>query len=153
MKPNDVIMTKDGLEELKREYDELVNTKRPAVVIRLSEARTLGDLAENSEYSAAKDELAFIDGRIVELEEIIHKAKVVTTKKSSKVEVGCKVTVHVNGKKDEFTLVGEWEADPSNKKISHSSPLGKALMGKKSGDSVQVEAPAGKVHYKILHID
>ena len=68
-------------------------------------------------------------------------------------DVGCKVTLHGNGKKDMFTVVGEWEADQKEKKISHESPLGRALMGKKSGDSVEVEAPAGKILYKILHIE
>ncbi|MBI3576720.1 transcription elongation factor GreA [Candidatus Gottesmanbacteria bacterium] len=148
-----MVMTKDGLVELKTEYDELVNVKRPGVVKRLSDARDLGDLSENSEYAAAKQDLAFIDGRIAELEEILHSAKVVAAHGKAKVDVGCKVTLHVNGKKEIFTVVGEWEADPSQKKISHDSPLGKALMGKKPGDSVDVEAPAGKISYKIVTIE
>lgn len=148
-----MMLTKEGLAELKAEYDELVDTKRPAAVARLSDARSLGDLSENSEYAAAKQDLAFIDGRITELEEIIRMAKVVTNHGKSHVDVGCKVTLHVNGKKDVYTVVGEWEADPKEKKISHESPLGRALMGKKSGDSVEVEAPAGKVLYKIMHIE
>lgn len=148
-----MMLTKEGLAELKTEHDELVNAKRPAAVSRLSDARSLGDLSENSEYAAAKQDLAFIDGRIAELEEIIHSAKVVTNHGKSHVDVGCRVTLHVNGKKDVFTVVGEWEADPKEKKISHESPLGRALMGKKAGDAVEVEAPAGKVLYKILHIE
>ena len=68
-------------------------------------------------------------------------------------DIGCKVTLHINGKRDIYTVVGEWEANPKEKKISHESPLGKALMGKKSGESVEVEAPAGKILYKILHIE
>lgn len=148
------MLTKAGLDQLKAEYEELVKVKRPAAVARLSDARDLGDLSENSEYAAAKQDLAFIDGRISELEEIIHSAKVVTNHVKSHVDVGCRVTVHVNGgKRDVYTVVGEWEADPSNKKISHESPLGKALLGKKVGDAVEVEAPAGKLHYKILHIE
>lgn len=150
---NKVVLTKQGLEELKGEYDVLVNQKRPDVVKRLSDARDLGDLSENSEYAAAKQDLAFIDGRILELEEIIHGAKVVTSHTKHQVDVGCKVTLHINGKKEVFSLVGEWEADPVNKKISHSSPLGKALLGKKVGDKAEVEAPAGKLLYKVLHID
>lgn len=145
-------MTKDGLAELKAEYDELVKVKRPAVVTRLSDARDLGDLSENSEYAAAKQDLAFIDGRIVELEEILHGAKVIANHKKGQVDVGSKVTLHVGGKKEMFTLVGEWEADPASKKISHSSPLGKALLGKKVGETAEVEAPAGKVLYKITQI-
>jgi transcription elongation factor GreA len=147
------LLTKDGLAELKAEFDELMNVKRPQVVQRLSDARDLGDLSENSEYAAAKQDLSFIDGRITELEEILHGAKVVTSHKKGSVDVGCKVTLHINGKKENFTVVGEWEADPAQKKISHSSPLGKALLGKKEGDHVEVEAPAGKLLYKILSIE
>lgn len=148
-----VLLTKEGLEELKREYDQLVNKKRPEVVARLAESRVLGDLAENSEYAAAKDDLIFIDGKISELKQVISEAKVVATRKRKKVSVGCKVTLHGKGKKHQFTIVGEWEADPNEKKISHSSPLGKALLGKKEGDEVEVEAPAGKILYKILDIE
>ena len=100
-------------------------------VTRLASARELGDLSENSEYAAAKQDLSFIDGRILELEEIIHQAKVVTSHGKSHVDVGSKVTLHIDGRKEAFTVVGEWEADPALKKISHSSPLGKALLGKK----------------------
>jgi len=154
MEPNQqVVLTKDGLAELKAEHNELAKVKRPTVVKRLSEARDLGDLAENSEYSAAKQDLAFIDGRISELEEIIHSAKIITTHGKKQVDVGCKVTLHVNGKREIFTVVGEWEADPVNRKISHSSPLGKALLGKKVGDKVEVEAPVGRVLYKIMQIE
>jgi len=148
-----MILTKDGLEELKAEHSDLLAKKRPEAVTRLSAARDLGDLSENSEYAAAKQDLAFIDGRIAELEEIIHSAKVVTSHTKNKVDVGCKVTLHVNGKKESFTVVGEWEANPTEKKISHSSPLGKALIGRKVGETVEVEAPAGKIVYKVLQID
>lgn len=148
-----VLLTKDGLAELKKEYDELVQVKRPAGVIRLTDARDLGDLTENSEYASAKQDLAFIDGRILELEEILHGAQVITSHKRGLVDVGCKVTLHIDGKREIFTVVGEWEADPKEKKISHESPLGKALMGKKVGDKVEVEAPAGRLLYKILHIE
>lgn len=147
------LLTKEGLAELKREYDELVNTKRPAAVVRLSEARENGDLSENSEYADAKQDLSFIDGRITELEELLHGAKVVANHAKGQIDIGSKVTLHVNGQKDIFHLVGEWEADPINKKISHSSPLGKALMGKKAGESVEVEAPVGKILYRILSIE
>lgn len=155
MDPNSkVLLTKDGLEELKKEHKELSDVKRPDAVKRLSDARELGDLSENSEYAAAKQDLAFIDGRILELEEIIHGAKLIAAVHGkNQVDVGCKVVLHINGKKDEYMLVGEWEADPKEKKISHESPLGKALLGKKVGDKVEVEAPAGKILYKILGIE
>ncbi len=147
------LLTKEGLEELKQEYQELVKTKRPVAVVRLSEARENGDLSENSEYTDAKEDLAFIDGRIAELEELLHGAKVVTSHGKTHIDVGSKVTLHINGVKDVFHLVGEWEADPMNKKISHSSPLGKALLGKKAGETAEVEAPAGKILYKIISIE
>lgn len=148
-----VIITREGLDELKREYGDLMNKKRPDLVSRLATARGQGDLAENSEYTAARQDLSFIDGRIAELEKLIHDAKVVATHSKSKVDVGCKVTLNVHGKKEIFTIVGEWEADPMQKKISNSSPLGKALLGRKIGEEVQVEAPAGKIAYKVLQIE
>ncbi len=150
---NKIILTPEGLAELKREHEELVNVKRPEAVTRLASAREAGDLSENSEYAAAKTDLSFIDGRIIELEDIMHGAKVVTSHGKSHVDVGCKVTLTINGKKETFHLVGEWEANPMEKKISHSSPLGKALIGKKVGEKVEVEAPAGRNLYKILDIE
>lgn len=150
---HNMILTKEGLEELKRELEELVSVKRPDAVVRLSAARDLGDLSENSEYTAAKQDLAFIDGRIAELEEIIHAAKVVTNHSKKHIDVGCKVTLHLGNKKEMFTVVGEWEADPKEKKISHSSPLGKALLGKKVGEQVEVDAPAGRIYYKVVSIE
>jgi transcription elongation factor GreA len=150
---NKIILTPEGLAELKREHEELVNVKRPEAVTRLASAREAGDLSENSEYAAAKTDLSFIDGRIIELEDIMHGAKVVTSHGKSHVDVGCKVTLTISGKKETFHLVGEWEANPMEKKISHSSPLGKALIGRKVGEKVEVEAPAGKNLYKILEIE
>lgn len=148
-----MLLTKDGLAELKAEHEELVNNKRPHAVKRLSDARDLGDLSENSEYAAAKQDLAFIDGRIAELEDILRTARVVSGHGKATIDIGCKVTLHINGKHEVYTVVGEWEADPKEKKISHESPLGKALLGKKSGDTIEVEAPAGKLAYKILSIE
>lgn len=147
-----IILTKEGLTELKKELKELLDVKRPEVVKRLSIARGQGDLTENSEYTAARQDLSFIDGKIAELQKVISEAKVVASRSKSKVDVGCKVTLYAGKKKETFNIVGEWEADPAKKKISHSSPLGKALIGKKAGDKVEVEAPAGKIIYKILHI-
>lgn len=148
-------LTKDGQDALRKELDELLNSKRPNLVDRLSNARSQGDLAENSDYQSAKEELEFLDGRIDELEEVLQNASVVQSSKSgdSGVGVGTKVTVKVNGKETIFNIVGEWEADPINKKISHESPLGIALIGKNIGDMVEVEAPAGKVSYEILAIE
>jgi transcription elongation factor GreA len=149
-----VQLTKDGLETLKKELGELSAVKRPKAVDRLSYARTQGDLSENSDYSNAKEELEFLDGRIEELEAVIESAVIVNGNgKKNGVEIGTKVTVKVNGDKHVFEMVGEWEADPVNKKISPESPLGQALTGKKVGDKVQVEAPAGAVSYEIVSIE
>lgn len=148
-----VLLTKEGLAELKKEYDELLNKKRAELVTRLAAARAQGDLSENSEYTSAKQDLAFVDGRIAELEAVLHDAKVISTHSKVKIDVGSKVTLHIDGKKEMFTIVGEWEADPTAKKISHSSPLGKALIGKKVGDKVEVDAPVGRIVYKILSIE
>jgi len=149
-----IYLTKEGLTELKREYDELVNKKRPEVLARVTQARNMGDLSENAEYAASREELTFIDGRVDELEIILKQAVVIRDVKTSNhaIKLGSTVTLHSDGKKEIFTVVGEWEADPENKKISHESPLGKVLLNKKVGDKVQVEAPAGKITYAIISI-
>ena len=150
-----IYLTKEGIEELKKEHDVLTKVKRPDILTRVSNARNMGDLSENGEYTAAREELSFIDGRIDELEIIIKQAVVIKESvKSSNhaVKLGSTVTLHSNGKKEVFTVVGEWEADPIAKKISHESPLGKALIGKKVGEKVEVEAPAGKIVYEIASI-
>lgn len=150
-------LTKEGFESLKVELEELTGAKRPKIVDRLEYARGQGDLTENVEYQTAREELDFLDGRIDELREVLENAQIVSSKKSAKksgeVSVGTKVTVGVNGSKHVYEIVGEWEADPVNKKISPESPLGQALVGKKLGEAVDVEAPAGKISYKILAIE
>src|SRR4030065_2431645 len=129
--PEKVHMTQEGYSELALELTEHKEVKRPKAVERVARARDFGDLSENSEYHQARDELAFIDGRIEELQEIVSKAVVVGgNKKKQSVDIGSKVTVIFNGKKHTYTIVGEWEADPKEMKISHKSPLGKALFGK-----------------------
>lgn len=149
-----IYLTKEGLADLQKERDALVNTKRPEILERLSDARDQGDLSENAEYTAAKDELSFIDGRIDEIEEILKQVTIITEQPGSKksVDLGSTVTVNIGNKKEEFTVVGEWEADPTEKKISHESPLGKALMGKHVGEHLEVDAPAGKIKYTIVSI-
>jgi len=151
---NDKIQfTQSGLDEIKAELDELKTTKLTAAIERVARARDFGDLAENAEYHAAKEELSFIEGRIEELEGLVLRATVVgSNHKNGSIDIGCKVTVAVGGKEHTYEIVGEWEADPLKKKISHTSPLGQALVGKKKGDNVEFEAPAGKVIYKIKKI-
>lgn len=150
-----IYLTKEGIAELKKEYDELTNIKRPDILARVTQARNMGDLSENAEYVASREELTFIDGRIDELEIILKQAVVIregVNTSNHAVKLGSTVTLHSNGKKEVFTVVGEWEADPTNKKISHESPLGKVLIGKKVGDKVQVEAPAGKITYSVISV-
>lgn len=148
-------LTQNGRDLLGKELSELLDVKRPKIVERLANARANGDLAENSDYQSAKEELEFLDGRIDELQEVLQTAAIVSQSKvgGAGVGVGTKVTVKVNGKQTIFNIVGEWEADPINKKISHDSPLGLALLGKKVGDTAEVDAPAGKLTYEILAIE
>lgn len=151
-----IFVTKQGLEELKAELVDLEKTKRPQVLDRVSQARAMGDLSENSEYTAAREELSLIDGRIEELTDMLKRIEIIDEEKASKkknlVQLGSTVTVKINGKKEIFEVVGEWEADPGEKKISHESPLGKALIGKALNDKIEVEAPAGKILYHIVDI-
>jgi len=148
-----VQMTQTGLDELKEELQKLKD-KEPEAVDRVTKAREFGDLSENSEYHASREDLSFIQGRIEELEDMVARATVVEVSKSTDlVDIGCQVTVHADGQEHTFTIVGEFEADPIKKKISHDSPLGKALMGRKVGETVEFEAPVGKVTYEVKRIN
>ncbi|HRN70190.1 MAG TPA: transcription elongation factor GreA [Candidatus Woesebacteria bacterium] len=144
--------TPDGFKKLREEYDDLVNTQRAKVVERLSKARAMGDLSENSEYSAAKEEIAFVEGRIKEIEELMKNAEVVDAGSSDAIEIGTEVIVEKDGSEERFSIVGEFEADPISKKLSATSPIGKALLGKKIGEIVSVEVPVGTLRYKIKEI-
>lgn len=156
MKPG-VLLTATGLVDLKKELDSLKNVKLPEVLDRVAKAREDGDLSENSAYQFGKQEQEFLQGRIEELEEILNNATLVRkntgTSGGKLVDIGCKVTVSVGGRKQAFDVVGDWEAKPAEKKISGSSPLGKALLGKKVGDKTEVAAPAGKLIYTIVNIE
>lgn len=148
----DIYLTKEGIEKIKEELSYLKNVKRKAVIERIKEARAYGDLAENSEYDDAKEEQAFIEGRIQELEEMLKKAKIIQNNKKDKVALGSRVKVKRGGTELVYYIVGKSESDPASFKISSESPLGKALLGKKRGDKVEVETPSGKVGYEILEI-
>lgn len=146
-------LTQEGFDALKKELEELINVKRPKLVDRLAYARSQGDLSENSDYTNAKEELEFLDGRIDELTYVIENAQIAKHGASkSQIDLGDTVVVKVNGGKHEYKIVGEWEANPMQKKISNTSPLGQALTGKKVGETVAVEAPAGTVTYEIVAI-
>ena len=144
-------ITKEGLEKLKTEQDNLM-TKRPQVLERMSTAREQGDLSENAGYHAAKEELAFIDHRLRELKFLIRSAQVIESRQNKVVDLGSVVTVSAGGKETVFTIVGKLEADPTNGKLSQVSPIGNALLGAKVGEQVEVNIPDGKITYKIIQI-
>ena len=150
-----VELTKEGLEELTRELQELTNVKLPQVIDRVAKAREYGDLSENSEYHSARDEQQLVEARIEEIQNILSNAKMVkATKSNDKVGIGSVVTIAQEGKKGEFevTIVGEFESTPGQTKISSVSPMGKALVGKKKGDKTVVKAPAGETVYTVISI-
>lgn len=147
-----VQLTLTGYNELVKELEEL-KAKLPLAIERVSKAREFGDLSENAEYHAAREDHANMIGRMDELADIINRANIMQpTTSTTQIGVGSKVQVEINGTVHTFIIVGEWEADPTQKKISHASPLGQALMGRKAGEKVEVEAPAGKVVYHIKEI-
>lgn len=153
--PKAVHLTREGRDELLAEFKNLKEEKLPKAIKRVARARDFGDLTENAEYHSAREDLSFIEGRVEEIETLLARVKLISAKKSTAkkvVKLGSKVTVNGNGKRHIFTVVGEWEADPVNKKISHESPLGKALVGKEVGHEVEIEAPAGKINYKVTKI-
>lgn len=152
-----VVMTKEGLKLLEDELEYLKSSRRKEIAKRLKEAISYGDLSENSEYEEAKNEQAFVEGRILELEEKVKKSKVIDEKTHSKqlVEIGTKVHIRNAKKKSdehEFTLVGSTESDVLNNRISNEAPLGLALMGRKAGDVVVINVPAGIIEYEILKL-
>lgn len=150
---NDIVfLTKEGLEKLRAELEELTKVKRLEIANRIKAARDMGDISENAEYDAATQEKSFVEGRINELEEILKNAKVSAIKKDA-VYVGSKVTLRVDGQEEVYHIVGVPEADPMQRKISHESPLGAAMLGKKVGDKIAYEAPVGNLTYTILNIE
>jgi transcription elongation factor GreA len=143
----DVILTPEGLENLKKEIEHLSTTKRREVAERIKEARDFGDISENSEYDDAKNEQAMLEARIATLEDKLRSASVIDTTELSKDVVRVGSQVHVKddkGKDFSYTIVGSTEADPSANRLSNESPVGKALVGRKKGEAVKVTLPSGK---------
>lgn len=153
----EVLLTKEGYEKIVAEYDELVSVKRAEVAARIKEAREFGDISENAEYDAAKNEQAELEERINKLENMMRKAKIIEEGKTnrSKVNIGSKVTVKdtKTKKTEEYTIVGSTEADPFEGKISNESKVGEALIGHKAGDKVVIEVPSGKIEYEVVSIN
>jgi len=150
----EIYLTSEGLKEIQQELDELKNVKRPEVINALKEARALGDLSENAEYDAARNEQALVENRIQELEAMIENVVIIENVSTDKVSIGNKVTIEYVGDNDteEYSIVGSKEADPFNKKISNESPIAQAIMGKKTGDVVSVDSPNGKYDVRIVSI-
>ena len=152
----EVLLTKEGLEKIKEEYDRHVSVTRAEVAERIKEARSFGDLSENAEYDAAKQEQAELEERINKLESMMRNAKIIDEDSSVEgiVNIGNTVIVKEKGSKEKvkFQIVGATEADPFEGKISNESAVGKALIGNKKGDIVEVEVIDGKITYKIMEI-
>ncbi len=150
-------MTKEGYENLEKELNELITVKRVEVKETLKEARSQGDLSENAEYDAAKDEQGKLEKRIADIEAMLKIAQIVDESEIStdKVSVGSYVTVKnmKREKVDTYKIVGSAEANTAKKRISDESPVGKALLGHKVGDTVEAETPSGNVPYEILEIN
>lgn len=146
-------LTSEGLVHLEEEYSNLVKVQKPAIIARIQIAREFGDLAENSEYDAAKEEQSLLESRIIELQEILSKAHVLEQVKQSEIVViGSTVTVEMNDEIHEFAIVGSVEADPAQKKISNESPVGKALLGLKVGEVIEIGVGPVKSQIKLLDI-
>jgi transcription elongation factor GreA len=145
-------LTPDGLTALEAEHALLTTVKRPEVVARVKQARELGDLRENADYEAARNEQAFLEGRIRELERRLRTAVVATGSIDGAIVVGSTVRYEVDGQADELVIVGSTEADPLAGRISQASPVGKALLGRRAGDQVVVKTPAAEARYRILEV-
>lgn len=153
-----VLVTKDGLAKLKEELKHYKEVRRKEIAQRLKEAISYGDLSENSEYEEAKNEQAFVEGRIIELEKMVDNSHIISDNAKSTdklIQIGTTVTVQNMTEKDEpetYTIVGSTEADPTAQLISNESPIGSAILGKTKDDVVKVKVPAGLYEYKILKV-
>ncbi len=150
-----IYLTAEGLAEIKAEYDELINVKRPANIIAIKEARALGDLSENADYDAARNEQAQIEGRIKKLEQMIENVVVIEESSKDKVALGSTVAIRYvddEDETDEYKIVGSQEANPFASKISNESPIAQALLNRKVGEIVTVESPNGSYRVEITDI-
>ncbi len=149
-----VYLTEQGLQEIKDELDYLKLEKRPEVIKALKEARALGDLSENAEYDAARNEQAIVESRIKELEVMVEKAEIISAVNTNVVSIGTKVKIEYvdDNEQEEYSIVGSKEADPFANKISNESPIAKAILGSKVGSIVSVDSPNGKYDVKIIAI-
>ena len=151
---NTVYLTQEGLDNLKKELDDLINVRRPENVQAIKEARALGDLSENAEYDAARNEQAVIEGRIKQLEKMLENVSIITDVGTDTVSIGNTVSIKYvdDEEEDEYKIVGSQEADPFESKISNESPIAQALFDHKVGDIVTVESPNGNYAVEIIEI-
>lgn len=149
------LITKEGLEKMQKELEDLRTTKRAEVAQRLKEAIAMGDLSENSEYDEAKNAQAFLEGRIVQLEQQIRTAQIIVKGKKNRIDVGSTVTIEDMEEyvKETVAIVGSAESNPFEGRISNESPVGRALVGAKAGDIVEADAPNSVIKYKVISID
>ncbi|TAM58002.1 transcription elongation factor GreA [bacterium] len=156
MNEKEIVLTAEGLRKLEEELDHLKTVHRQEVNERIRQAKEFGDITENAEYEDAKQEQAFVEGRILKLEAMIRNARLIDESEftSGEVHLGSIVKVKdvTNNRAFEFTIVGSAESDPANQRVSNEAPIGRALMGKKKGDEVVVNTPKGSVAYKIEQI-
>ena len=155
MKNKKIYLTQEGFEELKSELDQLINVKRPANIQAIKEARALGDLSENADYDAAKNDQAEIEGRIKKIEKMLENVEIIEKADLGVVGLGNTVSIRYvddDDETDEYKIVGSQEADPFQSKISNESPIAKAIMNKKVGDIVDVESPNGVYQIEIIDI-
>ena len=154
MEKKTVYLTEDGYEELKKELDDLINVKRPLNIKAIKEARALGDLSENAEYDAARNEQAELEARIKKLEQIMENVSIIETVDNDSVNIGNTVKIKYvdDDEEDEYKIVGSQEANPFESKISNESPIAKALLGKHVGEIVNVESPNGVYQIEITSI-
>ena len=150
-----IYLTEEGLKDLQAELDDLINVKRPANILSIKEARSLGDLSENADYDAAKNEQAQIEGRIKTIEKMLENVEIIKDVPKDKVGLGSTVGIkYVDDPDDtdEYKIVGSQEADPFEGRISNESPIAKALMNHKKGDVITVESPNGNYEVEITEI-
>ena len=152
---NTVYVTQEGLKKLQEEYDYLVNIRRPEVARQIAEAKADGDISENAGYDEAKNTQAFVEGRVLTLKHILISVVLINSNGSKEtVDLGCTVTIRdvEYGEEETYTIVGPTEVDPGNGRISDRSPIGRALMSRRSGEQVLVQTPNGMAEYEIVKI-
>lgn len=154
MSKKDILLTSEGFLELEEELNNLKNVRRPKVIEAIKDARAQGDLSENADYDAARNEQAEVEGRIKQIEFMLANAEIIEKSSNHTVDLGSTVTIsYVDDDEEEvYSIVGRMEADPFENKISNESPIGKAIIGKKEGDTINVESPTGSYQIKIVKV-